>query len=161
MRLLRASLILLGTAVSVAPAFAQARMCLHTGLEVPAERNRRVEALAAARLINAVMTERARVPVPNQKPSYPGWEELAAAPIPAVPGLGGATGELARKIRWGMPEPLPGWRIRHATDEDGYAFSLTDMRDPCGFAYFSDETGTIVEGHPVGGPRAPGIVPIT
>jgi hypothetical protein len=134
-------------------------MCLHTGLEFPAERERREEALAAARLINNVMTDRARLS--NNRSTYPTWEELAGSPITALPGLGGAMGELARKIRWGSPEPLPGWRIRHVNDEDGYAFSLTDTRDPCGFAYFSDETGTIVEGYPVGGARRPGLVPIT
>ena len=159
MRLFRASLILLGTAVCATPAFAQARLCLHSGLEAPAERERREEALAAARLINNAMIARARLS--NQKPSYPSWEELAGSAIPVLPGPGGATGELARRIRWGSPEPLPGWRIRHVTDADGYAFSLTDMRDPCGFAYFSNETGTIIEGYPADGARRPGIVPIT
>src|SRR5262245_31413287 len=119
MRLLHASLIFLGTALFAAPAFAQARMCLHMGLEVPAERERREEDLAATRLINNAMNTRA-ARGPNQRPSYPTWEELAGAPIPA---LGGATGELARKIRWGSPEPLPGWRMRHVKDEEGYAFS--------------------------------------
>ncbi|HEY6362396.1 MAG TPA: hypothetical protein VIX63_14890 [Vicinamibacterales bacterium] len=160
MRLSRVSLILLGTVLGGVPAFAQPRpVCLHTGLEIPAERQRREEALAAMRLINSAITGQERLP--NQRLFYPTWEELGRSPITALPGLGGPTGELARKIRWGTPEPLPGWRIHHVRDEHGYAFTLTDMRDACGFAYHSDETGVIVEGYPVGGPRRSGIVPIT
>jgi hypothetical protein len=151
--------LLLGIAILAAPAHAQARACLHTGLESPGEVRRREEALAVARMIDSLM---GRPRLPNQAARYPTWDELATSTIVStLRGMGGPTGELARKIHWGSSEPLPGWRMRHLATDDGYAFSLTDTRDPCGLAYYSDETGTIVEGHPVDRSRSGGIVPIT
>jgi hypothetical protein len=144
-----------GVALLIAPALAQAQVCLHRGFESPVEVRRREEALAAARLINSVM---GRARLPNQPARYQSWEELAASP--AIATLR-AMGELARNIQWGSSEPLPGWRIRHITGDEAYAFSLTDARDPCGFTYSSDESGVVVEGYPVENGRRGGIVPIT
>lgn len=159
MRLSPVCLILLGIGPCAAPALAQpGAICLHVGIESPAERQRRTDALVAMRVINSAMTGVVRIP--NQGLAYPTWEELGGKPITAMPGLGGLMGEFARKIRWGTSEPLPGWRIHHVRSDNGYAFSLTDMRDPCGFTYSSDETHVIVEGYPVGRGRS-GIMPIT
>jgi hypothetical protein len=63
-------------------------------------------------------------------------------------GMGGPLGELARRIRWGEAEPLPGWEIHYVSGATGFAFSLTDTRDPCRFTYSSNDTGVIVEGQP-------------
>jgi hypothetical protein len=70
-------------------------------------------------------------------------------------------GDVARRMQWGSEEPLPGWEIHHVTRDSAYAFSLTDTRDSCGFTYYSNDTGTVIEGHPVRGAGRGGIVPIT
>ncbi len=111
-------------------------------------------------MINSAMGLSARLP--TQPTRYQTWEQLAASTaIATLRGMGGRSGELARTIQWGTSEPLPGWRIRHVAAEDAYAFSLTDTRDPCGFTYYSDETGTIVEGHPTDLGRGGRLVPLT
>jgi hypothetical protein len=161
MRLSRVTWLVFSAAVLAGPAVAQAQACLHTGLESPAEIRRRDDALAAARLINNAMRHAVRR-LPNQRAEYQTWEELGASPaIATLRGMGGPMGELARRIQWGSSEPLPGWRIRHVTGGNAYAFSLTDTRDPCSFTYSSDETGTIVEGYPVDDGRRGGIMPVT
>jgi hypothetical protein len=150
---------LLGLALWAGPALAQARQCLHMGLETPAEVRRRDDALAAARLVNMAMERGARLP--NQQPAYQTWEELSSsAAVASLRGMGGPLGDVARRMQWGSDEPLPGWEIHHVTREGAYAFSLTDTRDPCAFTYYSNNTGTIIEGYPVRGGRG-GIVPIT
>lgn len=160
MRLSRVSWMVLGLALSAGPALAQARQCLHMGLENPAELRRREDALAAARLINTAMERSARLP--NQQPVYQTWEQVASSPtVASLRGMGGPQGDVARRMQWGSDEPLPGWEIHHVTSEGAYAFSLTDTRDPCGFTYYSNNTGTIVEGHPIRPGGRGGIVPIT
>ena len=159
MRLSRLASILVGAAVLAGPALAEAQACLHTGLESPAEARRREDALAAARMITGAMDRSARLP--NQPAGYHTWEELGSSPVVAMlRGMGGPMGELARRIQWGSSEPLPGWRIQHVSADDAYAFSLTDTRDPCGFTYFSTESGAVIEGYPVDEGRR-GIVPVT
>ena len=159
MRLSRISWMVLGLALCAGPALAQARQCLHMGLETPAEVRRREEALTVARLINLAMDRGARLP--NQQPAYQTWEELASSPtVESLRGMGGPSGDVARRMQWGSDEPLPGWEIHHVVRDGAYAFSLTDTRDPCGFTYFSNNTGTVVEGYPARGGRA-GLMPIT
>jgi hypothetical protein len=100
--------------------------------------------------------------LPNQQPDYQTWEELASSPsIATLRGMGGPMGDIARRMQWGTEEPLPGWQIHHVTRGSAYAFSLTDTRDPCGFTYYSNDSGTIIEGHPIRGSGRGGIVPIT
>ena len=160
MRLSRVSWIVLGLALCAGPALAQARQCLHMGLESPAELRRREDALAAARLINMAMDRGARLP--TQQPVYQTWEELASSTaVATLRGMGGSLGDVARRMQWGSDEPLPGWEIHHVTREGAYAFSLTDTRDPCGFTYYSNDTGMIIEGHPIRTGGRGGIVPIT
>ena len=160
MRLSRVSWMVLSLALYAGPALAQARQCLHTGLQNPAEVRRREDALTAARLINMAMERGTRLP--NQQPEYQRWEALTSSPaVASLRGMGGPLGDVARRMQWGSEEPLPGWEIHHVTREGAYAFSLTDVRDPCGFTYYSNDTGTIVEGHPIRSGGRGGIVPIT
>jgi hypothetical protein len=127
--------------------------CLHQESETPPERARRVEALQAVRLINTVTAR------PFSPRRYQTWSEIAnSGAVGTLRTDGGLLGQLARKIRWGTPEPLPGWNIHFVSSEDAYAFTLRDVRDPCGFSYVSDESGVILEGRAVN-PRG-GIVPI-
>ena len=162
MRLSRVSWMVLGLALCAGPAaaLAQARQCLHMGLENPDEVRRREDALTAARLINMAMERGALLP--NQQPAYQTWEELASSiAVASLRGMGGPLGDVARRMQWGRDEPLPGWEIHHVTREGAYAFSLTDARDPCGFTYYSNNTGTIVEGQTIRGNSRGGIVPVT
>jgi hypothetical protein len=159
MRLSHVTWMVLGVTLYAGPALAQARQCLHAGLENPAEVRRREDALTAARLITMALERGARLP--NQQPVYQTWEELTSSPtVASLRGMGGPLGDVARRMQWGTEEPLPGWQIHHVTGEGAYAFSLTDTRDPCGFTYYSNEAGTILEGYPVRGGRAR-IMPIT
>ena len=161
MRFSRIAFLLLAALASTGPAWAQgqaqARPCLHSGFEVPAERVRREEALAVMRLINSLAANR----IPAQGRTYLSWEEIGRSDAAAsLRGTGGSMGDLARKVQWGSDEPLPGWRLHYVAGPDGYAFSLLDLRDSCGFTYSSNDTRIIVEGAPIND-RGVRMVPIT
>ena len=148
----------IGVLTYTAPAAAQAReMCLHSGpMEAPAEARRREDALGLVRMINTVAANR-----PNRTPAYRSWDEIVNSPqVAALRGAGGPAGDLARKVQWGSDEPLPQWALHYIVGEGGYAFSLTDTRDPCAFTYHSNETGVIIEGQPITR-RGPAIVPLS
>jgi hypothetical protein len=118
--------------------------CLHGTAETMAERARRTEALQAVRLVNTAITP----PIGRFRAGYPSWEELATL-VGTLRTDGGPMGELARKIRWGTSEPLPGWNIHYVAAADAYAFSMRDMTDPCGFSYVSDDRRVIVQGETI------------
>jgi hypothetical protein len=159
MRLSLLSWLLPAVVLGSGSAFAQtSQACLHRGLEAAEEVQRRDEALLAMRLIDQALLQRS----PFSRAPYPTWEELAGSPaIPPLRGMGDQMGEVARKMRWGTDEPLPGWQIHYVAGRDGYAFSLTDVRDPCGFTYYANDTGAIAEGHQLRDSRRGRIVPIT
>jgi hypothetical protein len=123
------------------PLLAQGQQaCLHAGLETNVEAQRRQDALAATRMINTLVGGG----LPVRAPAYPTWEQVAGlAGLASLRSMGGPMGDLARRIQWGAREPLPGWRIHYVAGEDGYAFSLTDTRDPCAFTYSSNDTGIV------------------
>jgi hypothetical protein len=109
--------------------------CLHGENETESERQRRVEALAAMRLIGSLLE---RVPV--NPLGYPDWQTLARSK--AVSDLRNGAGpgaELAQKMRWGDAEPLPGWALTYQRSQYRVRFILVDSRDPCGFSYDSDD----------------------
>ena len=62
--------------------------------------------------------------------------------------MAGRRGDLVRKMDWGTEQPLPGWSIHYVAAQDGYAFSLSDTRDPCQLTFASNDGGVIVEGRP-------------
>jgi hypothetical protein len=129
------------------PAAAQ---CLHAGGESAAEARRREDALALTRMITNALA-----------PPYVGWEQLGDSPrIMSLRGMGGPLGDLARRVRWGDPEPLPGWQIHYVANRGAYAVALTDTRDACRFTYYTDDSGVVAEGQPLN-PRRPGMVPIS
>lgn len=121
--------------------------CLHRDFETAVQRERREEALRSVWLINSAIANYGMF-----KKGYPSWEELAPT-VGALRSDGGPMGRLARKMRWGTSELLPGWNIHHVAAANGYAFSLRDVRDLCGFSYFADNRGLIVEGEAIE-PRA-------
>ena len=145
MALSRFTLLSIALGLWITPAFAQTRppRCLHGEMETQVQAQRRGEALDAADLINRVLDRQ-----PPDMP-YPTWEELAKSPfIASLRGMASKRAELARKMGWGTEQPLPGWQIHYAAAQNSYAFSLTDMRDPCQFTFSSNDTGVVIEGLP-------------
>ncbi len=133
--------------------------CLHEGYETAAERQRRDDALAMLRLTARLVGMSRGFPIFNQDlPGYPSWEELAAAGARLGRMDGGPMGRMARKVQWGSAEPLPGWRAHYVADRSGYALSLTDSRDKCGWTYFGDERGVVAQGYALD--ALDGVVPV-
>jgi len=115
--------------------------CLHGASESADDRARRQEALAAMRMIDWVASTQ-----PTLYPPGVTWAQLADfAAVKKLQGMDGPVGDLARRLGWGAPEPLPGWamewRIAPALPRlppmPLLAFALTDLRDPCKFSYSS------------------------
>jgi hypothetical protein len=141
----RVGLVLAAVALWATPSFAQSRLsrCLHAENESEMQAQRRIEALDASDLIIKILDRQPR----SQR--YPTWEALAKSPrVATLRGMAGKAGDLVRKIAWGADEPLPGWRIHYVAAQDGYAFSLTDIRDSCQFTLASNDTGLVIEGRP-------------
>ena len=108
--------------VAVAPGsnvFAQQPACLHQAGESADQLARRQQALRMARVINSVQATARAV-------------SGAYQPLTNLPG--------------GAPASPQGFVAHLAVDPNGYAFSIKDSTDPCGFAYFSDQDGVIFAG---------------
>ena len=146
MRVSPASLVLIAAGLWIAPISAQTTQlsrCLHGENETQVQRQRRQDATDAADLINRILDRQRR------DAAYPTWEMLAQLPaVASLRGMAGARGDLARRMQWGTDRPLPGWRIHYVAAQDAYAFSLTDIRDPCQLTFASNDTGLIIEGRP-------------
>jgi hypothetical protein len=114
------------------------RGCLHEEPETIMQRDRRLEAIRAMQMIESV----AASIVTKRNPS---WEELSrASRLQSYRNEGSPAGDLARKIRWGQVEPLPGWRILWVNDRVVVpTFSLTDVWDPCRFTLSSVDPAVI------------------
>jgi|SRR5687767_8545437 len=133
-------------AAQVAPpgqAAEQLEQCLHGQDETEVEKFRREEALAAMRMIDWV--------VGRTQLSYPRaqtWAELRGRrEVRQLRAMEGRVGELARKMKWGEPEPLPDWGMSWMTAPSAprlplapaIVFALIDLRDPCLFRYSSTD----------------------
>jgi hypothetical protein len=132
-----------GTAARAAPEASQLpgarRACLHGADETPVEAGRRTEALAAMRMIEDVLSS-----FPGLRAQGPAWDELArSSGLERRRNMSGPVGDLARKIRWGASEPLPGWGIAYVPGRGSVRYALTDLRDPCGFTYSSEDPDVI------------------
>jgi hypothetical protein len=131
------------------------RACLHLANESPDEAQRREEALESVRLIDRALQMRP----PFTRGPFPTWQELAMSPaVMRLRSIPGRQGEVARTIRWGSDEPLPGWDIHFVAGQNGYAFSLTDSRDACKFTFYANDQGLIVGGLDVQGRG--GLIPL-
>lgn len=131
-------------AALTSPGVAAAQDCAHGRDETPEERTRREDALQAVRLINAAQGTRPFMG------GYIPWDRLGLSDyVISLRGDGSRGGELARRMNWGGSEVLPGWRVHFVATLRAYAFSLHDVRDPCGLTYSSDDTGAVVRGYPV------------
>ena len=98
---------------------AQQPACLHGQGESAAEQARRRQGLTTARRINS-----AEATAFARSGGY--------LPLTTLPG--------------GSPAVAEGFVAHLSVDAAGYAFSIKDSTDPCGFAFFSDQTGTIYQG---------------
>jgi hypothetical protein len=113
--------------------------CLHGVKETPQEQQRRMEALAAMRLIYGLLSR-----VPASPLGYPDWQTLARSKVVAdLKNIQGETGELARKIQWGSNEPLPGWTFSYKVGVASVAFAIRDLRDLCEFTYSSTDPDVV------------------
>jgi hypothetical protein len=120
--------VLIGVALGVAasPAFAQGnaqRNCLHGGLEAPAERARRQQAIDYAVRVNAAEISYGIGPRQNQR----------YRPLDELPNL---------------PAEPAGFAIEFHNDDRGYVLSLKDTRDACHYAIFTDQDKLIYEAVP-------------
>ena len=153
----RLGLVLAVLCLSLAPAVAQTRTprCLHGMGESDIQKQRRLEALDMADLIVRILDRRPR------DGAYPEWETLGKSPmVNSYRGMAGRRGDLVRKIRWGSDQPLPGWGIHYVAEQDGYAFSLTDLRDPCELTFAADDSGMLIEGTPADRSGQGGVIPL-
>lgn len=142
--MLRTGLIVIAVVLWSSPSFAQVGpRCLHGENETRMQQQRREDAIDAADLINLILE---RI---HRDAAYPSWDALAKSPlVSSALGASGRTGELARRIQWGAEQPLPGWLIHWVVAEDSYAFSLTDIRDPCQLTISTNDSGLVIEGRP-------------
>jgi hypothetical protein len=97
---------------------AQTPACLHATSESADQQARRRQALTKTRQINS-----AEVVAQTQTGRYQPVESLS-----------------------GVTVDPQGFVTHLAVDANGYAFSIKDSLDPCGFGYFSDQTGVIYQG---------------
>jgi hypothetical protein len=112
----------------VAQTFGSNQRCLHGQDEQPTDRSRREQAVRVARLIN-----RAEGSV-----SFRGSLPRRYLPL-----------DDPRVAYFAIPSAPEGFRLQFYTDGEGYAFSLKDTRDRCGFAVFSDQDNRIYEAVPM------------
>ena len=100
---------------------APAASCLHGPKESPAESSRRRAALDLARKINTT----------EAQANAQGHTYYAVSDLP------------------GLESEVNGFKVQLSTDGGTYTFSIKDTRDPCGFAYFSDQNGLIYSAAPI------------
>jgi hypothetical protein len=153
---LRISVLLVVAALWTSSASAQLiPRCLHGQSETQVQAQRRNEALDAADLINRMLARRPR------GGAYPTWDALATSEaVSSIRSIAGRRGDLARKMLWGTDQPLPGWGIHYVAAQDGYAFSLTDMRDPCQLTVASNDTDVVIQGLPADRRGQPRTIPL-
>jgi len=111
--------------IPIADASAQFRKCLHGDNETRAERLRRESAVEFADRINDAQTNARRFgPRANRK--YVPLDQLS-----------------------NLPDTPDGFRVQLHTDGESYSFSIKDVRDPCRYAVFSDQSGDVYQGVPM------------
>jgi hypothetical protein len=109
---------ILAVTLLLAASPAVAQTCLHGPNESSQNKTRREQALQLAMKINIA-----------QNPSGPGrrYRPLSELLVPLTP---------------------PGFTLQFHVNANGYAFSLKDSLDSCGYAIFSDQEGAIYEAVP-------------
>ena len=104
--------------------------CLHiAGQESESQRQRRVAALMATRLVMSVEYEYL-----SARAGYATRDQLA--------GFDKSFNPFAKEI-------APGFTLTLDTTSQGYWTSVTDTTDPCGFRYISNQDGVIFTAQPI------------
>jgi hypothetical protein len=120
---------------------ATAQECLHGPNETPPQRERRRDALGAARNVN------------NMQANQPGTgagrflrhEDLASSPF----ALKQSDARFTSLNLTPGQEILPGWTLELQVGDNGYWFMIKDKTDPCGFAFMSNTDGVIYTAEPI------------
>ncbi len=122
---------------SVAPALAQE--CLHGQNESPDQASRRRDALHVARTINSIQANQPGV----AKQTYLRQVDLANSPY--VTQLKSSSDEFMQRVSLNPADDvLPGWKLNLDLTDKGYWFIVKDSTDPCGFAFVSNQAGSIL-----------------
>ena len=129
---------------------ARAQQCKHGSDETSDEKQWRVQAVNAVRIINTVEV--------NHKTLYGKFLPFSELPnSPVVERMHLKDGPWGRifKAMFFAPntDVLPGFELRFTLGEDGYSVAITDKTDPCRRSFFSDQIGIIYEGQPIGSPQ--------
>jgi hypothetical protein len=137
----RLCVLMLGIGASLAPASVLAQQCLHGPDETAEQKARKREALQATRQIN---TLQANSPSARQgkfmdQPEMAMYYADLTRQKPATQPL----------IFDPASEVIPGWQLTLDKTEKGYWFMIKDKTDPCGFAYVSNQAGTIFTAEPI------------
>jgi hypothetical protein len=110
--------------------------CLHGPDSSPQQKQRRSEAVGAARYVNSVQANQPR----SRQREYLTHEQLAALPPRASgPALDLTPGN----------EILAGWQLTISTTQGGYWFMIKDTTDPCHFALISNQDGIVYTAQPI------------
>lgn len=106
--------------------------------DTPAAARSRSDAFEAVRQIN-----NAAQTFHRYQKVYPTWQQLAMSNPAKIPG--------SRVIvAWGAEEPVPDWRIHYVSDQQGYVFTLSGVKDVCGAVFVSDDSARVIAGHDTG-----------
>ena len=97
--------------------------CLHDEPETSANRTRRERAVEWAHQINAAQAK-------------------------MVGPRGGRNSYVPLDRLFNLPQAPEGFKLQFHVEQDTYAFSITDTRDPCLYAVFSDQSGDVYEATP-------------
>ena len=106
--------------------------CLHTSEESAEQAIRREQVLTAIRAINTAQMR-------QRRDTGTFLETAALLKHPDV----------LRLVDGRNAQVAPGWQLRLVTSADAYLLVIKDTLDPCGFAYFSDDTGLIYTGQAI------------
>jgi hypothetical protein len=124
------------------PAYAQ--QCLHGPGETAEQAARTREALTATRNINNIQANQPGAATGQ----YLRHEQLSSAPFAQK--MRESTSEIVKRMSL---EPgtdvLPDWQLILDVTGRGYWFMIKDKRDPCGFAFVSNQQGVIFRSEPI------------
>lgn len=132
----------IGAVLAMSSGTAYAQQCLHGPDETAEEAARRKDALAVTRLVNT-----AQVNSPGARNGVFFHQfELASAPYMVK----NRESALIKRISLDPnQEILPGWKLTLDVAREGYWFMVKDVKDPCGFAYISNQAGVIYTAQPL------------
>ena len=120
-----------------------AQQCLHGSDESAEEKLRKRAALGATRAVNNLQANQDGA----RTSTFLTHETLLTSRF--ARGADGQS-EFFRKLDFKPGgEILPGWELKLDVTQTGYWFMIKDKRDPCGFAYVSNQQGVIYTSEPI------------